>query len=369
MDRSRSWCSKLLVGLLAVSPAVAVTVPAGTELELRLNSKVASNASKPNDAVEAIVIAPLAVNGEFVVPAGSTLRGTVRDAKPCPGAEEHAILDLNFSELKIAGKSVKVATQISEIENARESVDEKGRIIGILTSQTISGRMDSGIGRVIEKHGGLGDFLQIAKGAVIKASEGDIVYGPGVEFRAKLTKPVDLAAAGPGPAANLRPVANQGELENVAVKQPFQTVAQNPPKPSDITNLMFVGSEEALSNAFQKAGWSTAAALSASSKLETFRAIAELRGYKEAPVSILMLDNRPPDLVFQKQNNTFAQRHHLRIWKRPDTFAGKPVWVCAATHDIGIDFSEQNRTFIHKIDSQIDRERAKVVNDLLLTNL
>ena len=39
----------------------------------------------------------------------------------------------------------------------------------------------------------------------------------------------------------------------------------------------------------------------------------------------------------------------------------------AATHDTGIDFSEQNRTFIHKIDSQIDRERAKVVNDLLFT--
>ena len=39
----------------------------------------------------------------------------------------------------------------------------------------------------------------------------------------------------------------------------------------------------------------------------------------------------------------------------------------AATHDIGISFSEENRTFIHKIDSQIDRERAKVVNDLLFT--
>ena len=82
---------------------------------------------------------------------------------------------------------------------------------------------------------------------------------------------------------------------------------------------------------------------------------------------MLLLDEKPPDLVFQKLNNTFAQRHHLRVWKRPDTFAGKPVWVIAATHDTGIEFSEQNRTFIHKIDSQIDRERAKVVNDLLFT--
>ena len=41
--------------------------------------------------------------------------------------------------------------------------------------------------------------------------------------------------------------------------------------------------------------------------------------------------------------------------------------MVAATHDTGIEFSEQNRTFIHKIDSAIDRERAKVVNDLLFT--
>jgi hypothetical protein len=48
---------------------------------------------------------------------------------------------------------------------------------------------------------------------------------------------------------------------------------------------------------------------------------------------------------------------------------GKPVWVIAATHDTGINFSEQNRTFIHKIDSAIDRERAKVVTDLLFTEM
>ncbi len=43
------------------------------------------------------------------------------------------------------------------------------------------------------------------------------------------------------------------------------------------------------------------------------------------------------------------------------------VWAVAATHDVGINFSEENRTFIHRIDSSIDSERAKVVNDLLFT--
>ena len=101
--------------------------------------------------------------------------------------------------------------------------------------------------------------------------------------------------------------------------------------------------------------------------LETVRAIAEVRGYKEAPMSILLLDGKRSDFDFQKQNNTFAKRHHLRIWRRPATFMDKPVWVSSSTHDIGIEFSQENRTFIHAIDPQIDRERAKVVSDLLFT--
>jgi hypothetical protein len=131
-------------------------------------------------------------------------------------------------------------------------------------------------------------------------------------------------------------------------------MAQKPSKPSDITNIMLIGTPEQVQQAFAAAGWTNAAALSTQAKFETFKAIAEQRGYKEAPVSILMLQDKPPDLVFEKLNNTFAQRHHLRVWRRPDAFGGQPVWVIAATHDTGIDFSQENRTFI-----------PKVVNDLI----
>ena len=76
-----------------------------------------------------------------------------------------------------------------------------------------------------------------------------------------------------------------------------------------------------------------------------------------------------PDRMGGLNEFAIAQRHHLRIFRRPDTFAGKPVWVCSSTHDTGIDFSERDRTFIHKVDGRIDRERAKVVADLLFTGL
>ena len=71
--------------------------------------------------------------------------------------------------------------------------------------------------------------------------------------------------------------------------------------------------------------------------------------------------------MFEKLNDTFARRHHLRAWLRPATFLGKPVWAVAATHDVGINFSEENRTFIHRIDSNVDAERSKVTDDLLFT--
>jgi hypothetical protein len=130
---------------------------------------------------------------------------------------------------------------------------------------------------------------------------------------------------------------------------------------------MLIGTLAQVKQAFADAGWTIATGLNARAKFETLRALAEDRGYSEAPVSVLMLDGRPPDMVFEKLNDTFARRHHLRVWQRPVTFQGKPVWVVAATHDTGINFSEANRTFIHRIDSKIDAERAKVVNDLLFT--
>ena len=85
-------------------------------------------------------------------------------------------------------------------------------------------------------------------------------------------------------------------------------------------------------------------------------------------MSALLLEGQRSDFDFQKQNNTFAKRHHLRIWRRQDTFMDRPVWVCSSTHDIGIEFSQENRTFIHVIDSNIDRERAKVVSDLIFAD-
>ena len=367
MAERRTLCA---VGAALIFPALTfgLEVPASTPIEIRLKTKVSTQSSKPKDLVEAVVIAPVMVSDQFAIPAGSTVRGAVSKVTPSAKTDERSLLQLNFTEIEINGARLKLAARVAGIDNAREQVDEQGQVNGILASETVTGQLDAQITKLGGKYSGLADVLGAVKSAVLNSADSDITYEPGVDMELTLTAPLSLdRPAGAGPAAQLQAIPNESALEDLVAREPFQTVAQRPPKPSDVTNILLIGTEEAMKQAFADAGWSSAAGLDAKAKFETFRAVAESRGYREAPVSILLLDGKPPDVVFEKMNNTFAQRHHLRVWRRPANFLGQPVWAVAATHDTGISFSQEDRTFIHKIDSQIDRERAKVVSDLLFT--
>lgn len=354
--------------LIVAGLASAVEVPSGTQLQIRLTGAVNTKDAKVDQPVLAVVIAPVLVGDQIAVAAGVKLTGRVKEVKAAAQADDQAVLALAFDEMSDSNRNqARIEARVTSIDNARETVDKDGRVLGIIASDTGSGRLNQGINKVSEKYAGLGELLGTIKQAVVKDVDANIDYEAGVEMTIELTKP--LHWTGDASAPKVGGVEPYRELSALVNSEPSRTQALKPAKDSDLTNLMFLGSQQELEKAFEAAGWSTAEQLSAKSKFETFRAMAEDRGYKEAPVSILTLDGRPPDLVYQKQTNTFNARHHLRIFHRPERFQGKDVWVCSATHDTGIGFSEKDRTFIHQVDGKIDRERAKVVSDLLFTGL
>jgi hypothetical protein len=358
----------LLAILYLASCAASAELPVGATIDIRLKSKVSSNASRSGDPVEAVVIKPVTSGDRYLIPYGAVITGRIEKAQPAEATNQRASLDIKFDQLAERNKNVKLPSRITAVDNARETVDDSGVIQGILASETLSARMDQGLNKLGERAQGLADILQIAKAAVVKTTDSEIVYGPGVEMTLALTTKMSIdPGAVPGMTVNPQPITPESKLGQLVNAQPFQTVAAKPPKESDMTNLMFIGSQQQLEAAFAAAGWSPAKALNKLTGLETFQAIAEMRGYNEAPMSVLLLDGRSAELNYQKQNNTFSQRHHLRIWRRPVTWDGQEVWVSSSTHDTGIDFSPESRTFIHKVDSHIDDERAKVVSDLLFT--
>jgi LssY C-terminus len=355
--------------LLAVTGVgAAARIPSGVQIQIRLTTEINTSSAKVGDAFQALVIAPVVVEGRVAMAAGATLAGHVKETTAAVNPDDQAVLALAFDEIRDTnGTKASIAAKLSAVDNARESLDADGRIEGIIASKTGSGRLDQGINKVSEKYPSFAELLGTVKQVVLKAADANIDYKAGVEMTIALTKPLDWTGAVKLP--EIAAIEPQDQLFRLVNGEPFRSATQKDQSPSDITSLMFLGSRQQVESAFQKAGWSPAAKLSDQSKLETFRAMAEMRGYQEAPVSVLLLDGRPPDLVFEKINDTFAARHHLRIWQRPGRFNGEDIWVCSATHDTGISFSDESRTFIHKIDPNIDLERAKVVNDLLLTGL
>ena len=350
----------------AAFAAGAADIPTGTQLQIRLTTAINSATAKAKDPFEAVVIAPVMNGDQMVIAPGTKILGQIKEVTQPAQASDQAVIALQFDSVAGDGnRKAPLSARLVSIDNARETVDDQGRIVGIVASQTGTARLDQGISKITQRYPGLGDILGVAKSAVLEKADASIHYEPGVEMTIELTKPLTWNETSAGP--KVRAIEPAEQLADLVNREPMRTTALKPPLPSDLTTIMFIGDQKQIEDAFAAAGWSSAQALNQESKLETFRALAEERGYKEGPVSVLLLDGKPPDMVFQKTNNTFAARHHLRIWHRPEKFDGKDVWVCAATHDTGIDFSERDRTFIHKVDPQVDRERAKVVNDLLFT--
>lgn len=154
------------------------------------------------------------------------------------------------------------------------------------------------------------------------------------------------------------------QLQQLVAAAPLRTHTPNNTL-SDPTNLMFLGARQQLIAAFGEAGWFAPDDLGVKSALKTAQATLRQSGYSSAPVSSLLIAGRPPDLVFQKSLDTFAKRHHLRIWKLARTYKGQEVWVGAATHDIATMNSRGGSKWSHRIDPHVDRERDWVETDLL----
>lgn len=358
--------------LCSAGAATATTLPAGTELQLRLTSEVSSQ-QPSGQVVSAVVIGPVLLDEVPVMTQGAVLTGTVTDVTPFRAASDQAAaqlatLKVTFTRIQAGqGSPIPIACVVKSVDNARETVNSAGLISGIDPSQTYEAQLEKAINKLQTRSSGLASLLSGVQSAFLKDVDADIDYKAGVELTVQLTAP--LAWTAPATVKYPGPIAPAAAIAALVNSEPTRTVAQNPPDPSDITNIMLIGTAQQIQSAFQSAGWFPAAALSRSSKIETARALIEDRSYSEAPMSILYLDGRPPDLALQKQNDTFAMRHHIRIWQTQQTFAGRPVWIAAATHDIKITFSPQSRNFTHGIDSHIDLERAKVVNDLVFTGM
>jgi opacity protein-like surface antigen len=364
-----SCCLTLFASAAALS---AETIPAGTPLEIRIQQPISSYSTPAGTKITGILISPVNEGGRILVPLGTTVEGSVLSVRRVGlgFAHETAEIELRFDRLVLANAgSIPIQVRITNVENARESINKKGRIQGIRSTSTLSNRASGIVGSLAFGDPIAAIFTTAGSACVLRFSEPEITLPAGTELLARLAAPIDLPGA---EAQTVPPIVTtpdgRKDLGEMVHRLPFRTVTEGKKElPSDFTNLAFIGSADALQHAFAASGWVIVDTLTAESTYGTIRSVAENQGYRRAPMSILLLDGNAPDYAYAKTLNTFSKRHHLRIWTSKETWNGEPVWTSSSTHDIGIGFSKKNKTFIHLIDSNIDNERAKVVNDIIYT--
>ncbi len=367
---SRGRLPLLLILSLSAS---AQTIPADTELQLRLRQIIASFGTRPGSPVEAVVIAPVVENGVTLIPLGSEVSGTVTAVRRVGlgFAREVAWVDIGFDQLKLPdGTVIQLQGQVSSLDNARETVDSRGRIQGIRATASLSSVISGIALSAAALDPMLLTFGLVSSLSVFRIPESEIILPAGTELRYRMGTPLRIdSMRGFGPA--LPVFAETGPereaLETVVRDLPFRTVTENTNIPSDLTNLAFVGSEDALMAAFDAAGWTRTDSRNTRSTYNTMRSIMENQGYREAPMSTLLLNGEAPRFTYAKTLNTFFKRHHLRLFPQQAKVQGQAVWTASSTHDSGIGFATAQKSFLHLIDQNIDEERQKVAYDLILT--
>ncbi len=138
-----------------------------------------------------------------------------------------------------------------------------------------------------------------------------------------------------------------------------------------MVNVLIVGTQDQVVQAFTDAGWVKVDAKVENTALNAIVDSLEKKDYLTMPMSILFLFGRAQDYGFAHAEpvRVAMSRNHLRVWKSTYEIEGRPLWCVAATHDIGFERDQRNNGLTHKIDPAIDGEREYVNGTLSGTGL
>jgi hypothetical protein len=357
----RAWW--VLIVLLSL-PLWAQDLPAGTTLEARLLNATGSRISHPGDKIDATIIAPASVGGRILIPDGSTVSGAIENVNRLGLGLKHATANIHydFDTLRLRnGETILIKSEVIEVETAKERVDITGTVHGIHPIASLSSALDFVVVPLLCVTPPLGAAVWATKSLIAPPANPEIYFPAGTEIILRLSAPVNI------PSANTQPLGivpfSSGEIAEIhnLLKNSSQRARQGS-HPSNVVNLLFLGSRQQMDRAFHAAGWSMADRKSPMSLYRMYYALTVRVGYRRAPMDTLTLNGARSDFEYQKSLDTVQKRHHVRLWKDAQR---ANVWLGTAAEDVAFRFEVTHWT--HSIDPRIDNERAKVVDDLAFT--
>ena len=171
----------------AATPAAGTgQIPVGTELDVRVGTRLNSGTAAVEDRFEATTLVDFNGGGRTLVPAGSVMRGVVTSVEPATRTNRTARMTLSFDQLTVNGRAYPMRGTVTQ---AIEGEGIKGETARLGTG--------AGVGAIIG--GILGGFkgalagILIGAGGTLAATEGKEVDLPaGSVLRVRIDQPIQI---------------------------------------------------------------------------------------------------------------------------------------------------------------------------------
>jgi hypothetical protein len=162
-----------------------ISLPDGTEIQVRLDQSLSSGTARLEDRFEATVAQSVMHDGVVAIPAGTEVAGTVVRAEAAERPSRGGRLELSFDSIRFDdGRRVEIKARVVSLEE--EGLDKSKAGLGALIGGILGAVVDGKKGAVI---GGI-----LGGGGTVVASTGDDVELPaGTVLTLRLDRPAMLA--------------------------------------------------------------------------------------------------------------------------------------------------------------------------------
>lgn len=156
----------------------------GTRLQVRLEEPLSSETARVEDRFDATLHAPARYQGQIVLPAGSVLRGIVREVEAAERPSKGGRLELEFDRIYLDASSFDIKARVDEVGQQGPNRAEKagiGAVLGGVLGGILGGKTGAVVGVVA---GGAG--------AVVGTKGEEAVLPTGTILIVRLEEPLTL---------------------------------------------------------------------------------------------------------------------------------------------------------------------------------
>jgi hypothetical protein len=168
---------------------IAVVVPVGTEMDVRLQTPLNSGTAKVEQRFEATTILDLKIGDALPIPAGTVVRGFVSSVSPAGKLDRRGNMTLSFDEILLGKSPTRFRASIEQAIDGKMGQDITRIGAGATIGAIVGGIIGGGKGALVG--------VLVGSGGTMAATEGtDVSLPVGTILRIRVDEPLTVQIGG-----------------------------------------------------------------------------------------------------------------------------------------------------------------------------